>query len=300
MKTRCVDPQTPFSPDAAHLAQKHSGCKHDPHKARLLRTVRREVTANCHRPTQVMIALVLVASRVHLVDSSVRGFASEAARSSFETAFEVTCVQKVFDANITATVIKVQTDIDPTGDVDTCRKALGALWTHVSDEEEPPAERGRGDTERSAAEHSIAKAAATAQRLAWLWTAAPDASLHLFQLDFGSSVRAARRYPLIAALLKHERRLTLIGCVADVLRWHAVLFSALRNGLRRDEAAEMSNAQAIERLPHDQQAEAQRVLSDFCTAFVRPQRLELRVLNASPRSHLPRSLLVRCCELVRR
>lgn len=62
-----------------------------------------------------MIALVLVAGRMHSVKSILRGFESEASRSSFEAAFEVKCVQPVFDADVAATIIAMQTDLDPTG-----------------------------------------------------------------------------------------------------------------------------------------------------------------------------------------
>ena len=213
-----------------------------------------------------MIALVLVAKRLHLAESTIKGFTSEAARGSFETLFEEKCVRPVFDLNVLATVIKAQTQIDPTGDVDACRDALGPLWEYVSSDSQP--EKGKGvdqnkskeDKESTAAEKALAKAAAVAHKFSWLWKPAPDASLRLFKIDFGGSAGAIKQYPIISALLKHERRLPLIECVADVLQWHAVLFRALRQGLRREEAAEMSNAQAIERLPTDQQADAWEVL----------------------------------------
>ena len=224
-----------------------------------------------------MIALVLVASRLHLPSSTMKGFESEPSRSSFETAFEEKCVRPVFDAEIAATVIAVQAEIDPTGDIDSCRVALGVLWDYVASDSGPDEkdsmareERERQlklEAERTPAEKAAAKAASAAHKLAWLWRPAPDASLRLFKLDFGSSSSASKRYPLIASLLKHERRLPLVSCIADVLRWHAVLFRALRSGIRRDEAAELSNAAAIERLPADQQGEAWEALHAYCDAF---------------------------------
>ena len=233
---------------------------------------------------QVMIALVLVASRVHLLQTTLKGFESESMRSNFETAFEVKCVQPIFDAEVAATVIAQQTELDPMGDVDSCRTALGVLWEYVSDES--PGDGEVSGEEGTAATRAQAKAAAAAHRLAWLWALAPDASLHLFKLDFGSSAATAKRLPLIAALLKHEKRLPLIGCAADVLRWHAVLLRAFRHGLRRQEAQEMTNAQAIERLPQDQQAEAWEVLRTFCDSFNRSFVLVERLYECQANPYL--------------
>ena len=238
---------------------------------------------------QVMLALVLVAARMHQVSSTLKGFATEAARSSFECVFEWRCVQPIFGANVVATVLAVQREIDPAGDVEACRNAFGVLWPAISDEEaelekrskEPPQEE-----DATAASKALTKALLSTQRLAWLWNPAPDASLRLFKLEFGSSVWLAKQFPLIAALLKHERRLPLIGSVADVLRWHAVLFRALRHGLRREEAAELSNAQAIERLPRDQQPEAHNVLEAFCESFNRSFVLVERLFECQANPYL--------------
>ena len=41
-----------------------------------------------------MVALTLVAARLHLVPSTLRGFESESVRSSFEGAFEEKCVMR--------------------------------------------------------------------------------------------------------------------------------------------------------------------------------------------------------------
>ena len=199
-----------------------------------------------------------------------------------------------------ATCIRVLSDIDPTGDVDSVRTALGVLWPYVSDEKDSGGsvdqgkgggskvaatdEQGGGGGEMTAANKAAAKAAATAQRLSWLWKPPVDASLRLFKIDFGSSAGAAKRYPLIGALLKHEGRLPLIGCVADVLRWHGVLFRALRNGIRREEAAELSNAQVVERLPHDQQPEAWEILHRFCDSFNRAFVLVERLFECQVRA----------------
>ena len=237
---------------------------------------------------QVMLALVLVAARMHQVSSTLKGFATEAARSSFECAFEWRCVQPIFGANVVATVLAVQREIDPAGDVEACRNAFGMLWPAISDEEPEPEKRSKEpqEDEATAASKALSKAVLSAQRLAWLWNPAPDASLRLFKLEFGSSVWLAKQFPLIAALLKHERRLPLVGCVADVLRWHAVLFRALRHGLRREEAAELSNAQAIERLPRDQQPEARIVLETFCESFNRSFVLVERLFECQANPYL--------------
>ena len=77
----------------------------------------------------------------------------------------------------------VLTALDPTGDVETCRTALGPLWEHVA--EEAPGARGRGrdkdkDKDReppSAKDAATAAAAAAAAQLSWLWAPAADASM---------------------------------------------------------------------------------------------------------------------------
>ena len=214
-------------------------------------------------------------------------------------------MRPAFDAEVAATCIRVLSDIDPTGDVDSVRTALGVLWPYVSDESDggESGSQGKGASskatasddqvgaggESTAAIKAAAKAAATAHRLAWLWSPPVDTSLRLFKIDFGSSAGAAKRYPVIGALLKHEGRLPLIGCVADVLQWHGVLFRALRNGIRREEAAEMSNAQAVERLPHDQQPEAWGILQRFCDSFNRAFVLVERLFECQVRALPPHS-----------
>ncbi|KAL1512226.1 hypothetical protein AB1Y20_005488 [Prymnesium parvum] len=246
---------------------------------------------------QVMIALVLVAKRIHLASSSLKGFDHESARSSFEAVFEEKCVRPVLNLDVAATVINVQMQIDPTGDLDACRNALSVLWGYVApnaevrnhDHETKSRDKESRDfagADNSSAAKAAAKAAATAHRLAWLWKSSPDSSLRLFKIDFSSSNTATKRFPLIAALLKHERRLPLIGCITDVLQWHAVLFRALRGGIRREEAAELTNAQAIERLPHDQQAEAFEILRNFCSSFNRSFVLVERLFECQENPYL--------------
>ena len=186
----------------------------------------------------------------------------------------------------------------PAGDADTCRAAFSTLWEYISDEvkakekddkeKEKEKDKDKDDKEvdSTPAAKALAKAASTAHKLSWLWTPAPDASLRLFKIDFGSSAKAAKRFPLIAALLKHERRLPLIGCVADVLRWHAVLFRAFRGGLRREEATEVTNAMAIERLPLDQRPAAAEALDAFCASFNRSFVLVERLFECQANPYL--------------
>jgi hypothetical protein len=60
-----------------------------------------------------------------------------------------------------------------------------------------------------------------------LWRLSEPATLASFQSSFNVVARNASSYPLLAALLKMNKRLSLIKHMVDVLEWHSLLFGIL-------------------------------------------------------------------------
>ena len=197
---------------------------------------------------ELALALHSVAARLGH-SSSPKTLATEAARSTFEVAFQNDAVRPVFGSGVASVVRAAQAELQPADRTLAFRRALGEeLWADVTSDDGEPA----------------------ADSLRWLWTPPADCSLELLARDFGMRAGNARRYPVVASVLRLGERLPLIRYAADVLRWHAVLFEALGGAgaaLRRADAASITNAQAVERLPAERQPAAWEALRAFCDGF---------------------------------
>jgi hypothetical protein len=90
-------------------------------------------------------------------------------------------------------------------------------------------------------------------------------------------------YPLLTSFLKEESRLGIIKYTADILAWHKILFEIFPPGvLTRDEAASITNREAIEKLPAHRRADANRVLDRYCIAFNTALPLVDRIFECEP------------------
>jgi hypothetical protein len=218
----------------------------------LMQQVRRDWSALCDTfridDEELALALHLVVRTMPKVPSDA-GFATEAARSEFEFAFQADCVAPVFGSKVGPILRAAQAELEPKDRTQALRRALGAdIWDQLT--------------------ATSAKVELDGGVVSWLWMPAPDCSHALFVREFQLAANNSRRFPTLAALLRHEARLPLIRHIADVLRWHAVLFEALGGtGLRRDEATALTNAELVDRLPEDAQPAAREALTAFCDGF---------------------------------
>ena len=114
-------------------------------------------------------------------------------------------------------------------------------------------------------ESILTAAAARAQ----LWRHREVAIFEKFERRFTNKASNAKEFPVIAALLKHERSLHLIKYAADILEWQATVFRVFRPGsITRAEAASMTNNDVINGVPEgEQRNQAKDALARFCKAF---------------------------------
>eukprot|EP00439_Symbiodinium_sp_Y106_P048101 s1411_g6.t1 len=93
-----------------------------------------------------------------------------------------------------------------------------------------------------------------------LWHGRQPAGLADFERSFMSCNENAVCRPVL--------RLTALKALPAVLAWHAVLFEAFEDyGLLREEARQLTNSEAIARLPEHRRAHAEESLKEFCRYF---------------------------------
>ncbi|CAE7913466.1 unnamed protein product, partial [Symbiodinium necroappetens] len=101
-----------------------------------------------------------------------------------------------------------------------------------------------------------------------LWHGRQPAGLADFERSFMSCNENADSRPVLSVMLKEQRRLTALKALPALLAWHAVLFEAFEDyGLLREEARQLTNSEAIARLPEHQRAHAEESLNEFCRCF---------------------------------
>lgn len=74
-------------------------------------------------------------------------------------------------------------------------------------------------------------------------------------------------YQTLALITEVEEDLAIIKYLPAALAWHGILFEAFADGISRDEAQEMSNEDAILRLPDRRHKEAKRIFDLFAEGF---------------------------------
>ena len=202
-----------------------------------------------------------------------RVYPDEASRTAFELNFQHDCVTPVFGGALGAEIRAAQAELSAADRSLAFRRALGGeLWDEIS----------AGETGEL---HNHAALEAARGGVRWLWEPIVESGARLFARDFAMRSANRARFPVLAAVLRHGARLPLIGCAADVLRWHGVLFEALQQeGLRRGEAASLTNAQLVAKLPAPRRAAAAAAMHAFCDAFNRSFGLvpQLYECNANP------------------
>jgi hypothetical protein len=101
-----------------------------------------------------------------------------------------------------------------------------------------------------------------------LWRSREIVTLTNFFRTFKIKKSNESKYPVIAAVVKHEESLPLIKYAKDILAWHAVLFKVVKPGtITREDAGIIRNRDVIARLPPEEQEQGKSVLNKFCIAF---------------------------------
>jgi hypothetical protein len=122
-------------------------------------------------------------------------------------------LQKFEDSNVSHTISE-------------CLQARRALVfeTVLPDRDTPYTAAGREEPD---ATRSLLRDTAAPQR-AQLWRYREVATFERFERMFNNQSENAKSYPVLAAILKHERNLHLIKFAADVLEWQVCTLSVCR------------------------------------------------------------------------
>jgi hypothetical protein len=119
----------------------------------------------------------------------------------------------------------------------------------------------------------------------WEYTAPISFSHFLATIPNEQSFR--RRYSLLNAFLDQEDRLQYIQCIIPILKWHQILFNVFQNNeLSREEAGQITNLDAVERLPCAERPNGHRILNEFCEAFNRSFHLVDNLFECEPNPFL--------------
>ena len=101
-----------------------------------------------------------------------------------------------------------------------------------------------------------------------LWRVRQVVTFNEFSRCFRLVSSNVKEYPILAAVLQYEKSLPLVKLASHILAWHALLFRVFQPGsLTRAEASNLTNRDAIARLPENEQKHAESVMHNFCHAF---------------------------------
>ena len=101
-----------------------------------------------------------------------------------------------------------------------------------------------------------------------VWVHTTPVSMEVFSAAFSKIEDRQQRYPLLSGFLEQEGRLQHVKHIIPILEWHRILFQIFPNGeISREEASNITNEDAIKRLPAAEQPAAWDVLRRFCDAF---------------------------------
>eukprot|EP00004_Rigifila_ramosa_P001109 TRINITY_DN1107_c0_g1_i3.p1 TRINITY_DN1107_c0_g1~~TRINITY_DN1107_c0_g1_i3.p1 ORF type:complete len:6204 (+),score=1430.96 TRINITY_DN1107_c0_g1_i3:1580-18613(+) len=170
-------------------------------------------------------------------------------RMQIEGAFQTHCVTPVLSSGLRASIETARSQMADTQRAAEIRLILGdGAWQRLLESEN--------------------FATAPSDRI--LWRKREAVSYAHFQRMYSVLSDAKNEYPLLHAFLAVETTLPIVQYAADILAWHAILFEIFPNNvLTREEAAQITNQQAIERLPERDRPQAQAVLARFCEGFNR-------------------------------
>jgi hypothetical protein len=190
-------------------------------------------------------------------------------RSDYELAFQRLVVQPIFAARAQtrAAVTKLRAALDDGSEARAAAELGAELWDAVR---------------RAAADEEPAVATAAAALAPSVWRAAEPIDLKTAARAFDMRAEHATLCPLLAELLRAERRAEAVGDLADVLAWHNLLFETLRPPLRREQARELTLAAVVDRLPPARRPAARALLERYCAAFNRGFPLVAQLHECQP------------------
>jgi len=102
-----------------------------------------------------------------------------------------------------------------------------------------------------------------------LWRIRQPVSYQHFVLTWNLQSASERAsFPLLSTLVKEESRLKNIRGICDILAWQKILFQVIPHmSISRTEAIDLTNGEAISRLPVEEQENAKAIFSRFCETF---------------------------------
>ena len=183
-------------------------------------------------------------------------FPSHGARCEFEHGFQTRVVEPIF-ADVANAVQEARSALGGSSQLVVVEKGFGkAQWQQLREDDTQAAVPGAPQPQQP-----------------MVWALRQPACLPHFRRSFEAASVNFTAHRLLDLFLKEEGRLAHIKYIVDILSWHAVLFSVFAAGgsaagLSRKEAAELTNGDAIERLPVGQQrTAAEGTLSRYCDGF---------------------------------
>ena len=102
-----------------------------------------------------------------------------------------------------------------------------------------------------------------------LWSYAACPSMDHFQMAMSGDHVTDARYPILPDFIAQEQNLQLVQHIVPILEWHRVLFTVFQNNeITREQAREITNKEAVNRLPtQEQRVRAAEILDEYCVAF---------------------------------
>eukprot|EP00755_Sulcionema_specki_P009898 Sspe_Gene.44944::Locus_22125_Transcript_2_2_Confidence_0.500_Length_15952::g.44944::m.44944 len=108
------------------------------------------------------------------------------------------------------------------------------------------------------------------KRISPIWRMRTQVSFGHFVDFFKSHSSHLSAHPLLAALVEHEGRISLIKYLADILEWHQILGSVYADGtLSRSEAANTPASSVLQKLHPADAKRGEEALRGYCEAFNR-------------------------------
>ncbi|CAE8647524.1 unnamed protein product [Polarella glacialis] len=182
---------------------------------------------------------------------------TEQHRKTFESAFQTASEAALRSVNSQSKErLRMDVGQDFTA---TLRSAMTAAdWSELCDVDETASKKNPRQT--------VQDASLKMQRA--MWRGRLKAGLGEFERFFFARRRNSTDCPLIAVVVKHKKRLAALPALPALLSWHALLFEALEDGeITREQARQITNQEAIQRLPEHRRQHATAVLASFCNSF---------------------------------
>lgn len=121
-----------------------------------------------------------------------------------------------------------------------------------------------------------------------LWQFRPAVTFAHFIAAVSKDTLFEARYSLLHSFLLQEDRLSHVQGIVAILEWHRVLLTVFQNNeMSREEASNITNEDAVRRLPSaEEQAKASQILDNFCEVFNRSFPLVENLYECQPNPFL--------------